>query len=59
MAGFQCLSIFPLQILIGLNKQGVGGLFLFFWQLFWTQFYNLNLIMLLGAQNQNPPWEQE
>ena len=58
------MYIFPLQVLIGLNKQGVGGLFFFFWQLFWTQFYNLNLIMLLGAsylviQDQNPPWEPE
>ena len=58
------MYIFPLQVLIGLNKQGVGGLFLFFWQLFWTQFYNLNLIMLLGTsylviQDQNPPWERE
>ena len=58
------MYIFPLQVLIGLNKQGVGGLFLFFWQLFWTQFCNLNLIMLLGTsylviQDQNPPWERE
>ena len=45
------LCVFPLQILTGPSKQEVGGPFLIFWQLLWTQFYNLNLLSVSRSES--------